>query len=223
MNSELIFIEVQGHKGLGLSLLTMGKRAFDFIMASVGLILLSPLLLVVAVLVKLDSTGPALFRQKRVGRGFRLFEIYKFRTMVEAAPQRSPQLTIGHDPRITWMGRILRATKVDELPQLLNVLKGDMSFVGPRPEVPQYVDLFRSDYEEILRIRPGITDLASLKYRDESEVLAQFSDPEQAYREKILPDKIRLAKEYLHQASFLFDLRLIGKTLLRVAARGTKS
>ena len=125
-------------------------------------------------------------------------------------------ITVGNDPRITRAGRLLRATKIDELPQLINVLKGDMSFVGPRPEIRQYVELFRKDYEEILKIRPGITDLASVKYRDEAAVLEQSENPEEEYLRRVLPDKIRLAKEYIRRSSFFFDLTLILKTLLKL-------
>ena len=141
----------------------MMKRVFDIAVAFLGLFLLSPLLLLVALLIKRDSPGPIFFRQERIGKGFRSFFIYKFRTMVIDAPLKGGPITIDGDPRITRVGRLLRKTKIDELPQLIiNVLKGEMSFVGPRPEVRQYVELFRRDYEEILKIRPGITNLLSL-------------------------------------------------------------
>ena len=192
------------------------KRVCDAVISFLGLVVLSPLLLIVGILIQLDSPGPVFFRQQRMGRGFLPFSIYKFRTMVVDAPQKGPAITAGADPRITRVGRWLRKSKVDEIPQLLNVLKGDMSFVGPRPEIPLYVEMFRKDYEEILKIRPGITDLASLEYRDESALLAGYEDPEEAYRQVILPDKIRLAKGYLKQSSLLFDLQLILKTLVRL-------
>jgi lipopolysaccharide/colanic/teichoic acid biosynthesis glycosyltransferase len=190
------------------------KRAFDITMAAVGLMLLSPLLLFVTLLIKLDSPGPALFRQERIGQGFRPFRIYKFRTMVKDAPGKGGMITFGGDPRITRVGLILRKSKIDELPQLINVLRGEMSFVGPRPEVRQYVELFREDYAEILNVLPGITDLASLQYRYEAEILRRSEDPEQEYVMHVLPEKIRLAKEYLGQASFSFDVMLILKTVL---------
>jgi len=139
--------------------------------------------------------------------------------MVADAPLKGGQLTVGQDPRITRIGRILRKTKIDELPQLINVLRGEMSLVGPRPEVPRYVALFRSDYEQILRVPPGITDLASLKYRDETAVLMLASDPEHEYVTRVLPDKIELAKQYVRQSSFVFDMSLIAKTVSRVIFR----
>jgi lipopolysaccharide/colanic/teichoic acid biosynthesis glycosyltransferase len=194
----------------------VSKRTFDFVAALLGLVLLSPLLLLVAFLIKLDSPGPALFWQERIGKGFRPFRIYKFRTMVHDAARRGGPITFGTDPRITRLGRVLRKTKVDELPQLINVLRGEMSFVGPRPEVRPYVELFRADYEEILQVVPGITDLASVQYRDEAEVLGRFENPEAAYIGHILPDKIKLAKDYVRRSSLLFDITLILKTLMKL-------
>jgi lipopolysaccharide/colanic/teichoic acid biosynthesis glycosyltransferase len=192
------------------------KRVFDIVVSLAGLVLLFPLLFLVAVLVKADSRGPIFFRQERLGKGFKPFFIFKFRTMVEGASHKGSFITFGEDPRITRVGRLLRKTKLDELPQLINVLKGDMSLVGPRPEVRRFVDLFQRDYEEILSVRPGITDLASLTYRDEADVLAKAENPEEEYIQHVLPDKIRLAKDYLRRSSFLFDLRLIGQTLFKL-------
>lgn len=197
----------------------MIKRAFDVGVSLVGLILLAPLLLVVALAVRCTSPGPALFRQERMGRGFRPFRINKFRTMVADAPQRGAAITAGNDPRITRVGHLLRKTKIDELPQLINVLVGEMSLVGPRPEVPRYVDLFRQDYAEVLSVRPGITDLASLKYRDETAILGAAADPDAEYVNRILPDKIALAKEYIARQSLALDLWIILQTLLAVARR----
>jgi lipopolysaccharide/colanic/teichoic acid biosynthesis glycosyltransferase len=199
------------------------KRIFDIIGAVSGLVLLVPLFLIVALLIKLDSPGPVLFRQERMGKGFRPFLIYKFRTMVQNPSKLGAPLTIGDDPRITRTGRLLRKTKIDELPQLINVLKGEMTFVGPRPEVRQFVELFRSDYEEILKVRPGVTDIASLKYEDEATVMGQFKNPEEAYISRILPDKIRLAKEYINQSSLFFDLSLILKTVPKLFGFKTPS
>lgn len=192
------------------------KRLFDIVMSGAGLILLSPLLLSVALLVRLTSPGPIFFLQTRMGRDFRPFQIVKFRTMVADAPARGGQLTAGSDPRITRVGHVLRKTKIDELPQLWNVLVGEMSLVGPRPEVPKYVEMFRDDFRTVLSVRPGITDPASVKYRDESSVLAQSSNPEQAYVEQILPEKLALAKTYIERSSLAYDLRLILQTLLKI-------
>ena len=195
------------------------KRAFDLVVALLGLVLLSPLMAIAALLVKLDSKGPIFFRQERMGKGFRPFFIYKFRTMVHDPGGAGRRFTVGNDPRITRVGTLLRKTKIDELPQLFNVLKGEMTFVGPRPEVREFVELFREDYEEILKIRPGITDLASLKYRDEATFLGKFNNPAEAYVTQILPDKIRLGKDYIGRSSFFFDLRVILKTLLKLFDR----
>lgn len=194
----------------------MVKRAFDIVIAALGLAALSPLMLGAAVLVKLTSWGPVLFRQQRIGRGGRPFWVFKFRTMVQDAPDKGGPITFGDDPRITPLGKLLRKTKLDELPQLFNVLVGDMSLVGPRPEVSKYVEMFRDDYEEILRVRPGITDLASIQYRDEAEILGKATDPEDEYIHRVLPEKIRLAKEYVQKQSVLFDLTIIGNTLVQL-------
>jgi len=189
------------------------KRTLDVLLAALGLLLLSPLLAIAAVGVRLSSPGPVLFRQERIGRRFKPFFILKFRSMVADAPARGAAITCGDDPRITRIGRLLRKTKIDELPQLVNVLRGEMSLVGPRPEVRKYVEMFRADYEEILRVRPGITDLASLKYRDESAVLGRAEDPEAEYVRRVLPEKIALAKQYVARSSLWFDVRLILGTL----------
>jgi lipopolysaccharide/colanic/teichoic acid biosynthesis glycosyltransferase len=188
----------------------MTKRAIDVLVAIVGLVVLAPLFAIVAVFIKADSDGPVFFRQERVGRRFRPFLIYKFRTMTNVAA--GPRIALGDESRVTRAGRLLRRTKIDEMPQLLNVLAGDMSLVGPRPEVRQFVDLFRDDYAEILEARPGMTDLASIKYRDEAALLAGAQDPEAEYVARILPDKIRLAREYVRRSSVVFDLALIAKT-----------
>ena len=157
---------------------SMLKRLFDVLVSSVGLLLISPLMLVAAVVVRTTSAGPVFFRQNTLAAAAGRFHP-KFRTMVQNAAQLGGPITFGSDPRVTPVGRLLRKTKLDELPQLINVLNGDMSLVGPRPEVRKYVEMFRQDYEEILRVRPGITDLASIKYRDEETVLGNAADPEQ--------------------------------------------
>jgi lipopolysaccharide/colanic/teichoic acid biosynthesis glycosyltransferase len=189
------------------------KRAFDVVMALLGLVLLSPILFAAALMIKFDSPGPIFFIQERMGRHFKPFFICKLRTMVHGGLSGGAPITFGNDPRITRVGRYLRKTKIDEIPQLVNVLRGEMSFVGPRPEIRKYVELFRQDYEEILKIRPGITDMASLKYQDEAGVLGQSADPEDEYVRRILPDKIELAKEYVARSSFLFDIGVIVKTI----------
>jgi lipopolysaccharide/colanic/teichoic acid biosynthesis glycosyltransferase len=198
----------------------MIKRLFDIAAAVAGLLLVSPVLLVAAIAVKLDSEGPVFFVQKRIGRHFRPFSILKLRSMTNDQATDSRQLTVGGDARVTRVGRILRKTKIDELPQLVNVLRGEMSIVGPRPEVHKYVEMFRSDYEEILTVRPGITDLASIRYRDEEGVLAAAVDPERVYVERVLPEKIRLAKEYVRRSSLGFDLHLVMLTLVRIVSPG---
>ena len=189
------------------------KRLFDVALAGVGLLVLSPALLAAAVAVRVSSPGPVLFRQTRVGRHLRPFRILKFRTMVADAEQRGGRLSVGADPRITPVGRVLRRFKLDELPQLLNVLAGDMSLVGPRPELPEFVERYRGAYARILEARPGITDLASLKYRDEAALLAAAPDPTAEYVDVILPDKLRLADEYVQRSSLRLDLSIILRTL----------
>ena len=185
----------------------MLKRIFDILLSLAALVVVWPFLLLAAVLVRLDSPGPALFVQERVGRNFRRFRLFKFRTM--AANAGGPGITYGADRRITRVGKVLRKTKVDELPQLLNVLRGDMSFVGPRPELPQYTEMFAGDYAEVLAVRPGITSPASLKYRSEAEILGRVTEPTDYYVRVILPDKLKLDKQYLTRLSFWYDLSLI--------------
>jgi lipopolysaccharide/colanic/teichoic acid biosynthesis glycosyltransferase len=195
----------------------LSKRLFDIAAAGLGLLILLPLLLLLAVWIKLDSPGPVLFRQERVGRFGRPFFIHKFRSMrVEAGPL----ITVGEDPRITRSGRFLRAAKLDELPQLWDVLSGAMSLVGPRPEVPRYVALYPAALrEQVLSVRPGITDPASLAFSREAELLAAAADPEREYVEVILPAKLRLSAAYAAEASLWSDLRLIGRTLRRLFER----
>lgn len=193
------------------------KRVFDLLVASAGLVLLSPLLAIIALAIRCDSRGPVLFRQERIGRGFKPFQILKFRTMVEDAARLGGSLTAGdRDPRITRVGRFLRRTKLDELPQLINVVRGDMSLVGPRPEVRKYVELFRSDYERLLSVRPGITDPASLAYHNEGEILRDYDDVEMAYVEKILPQKIAISNHYVSSVGMVADMLLISRTILRL-------
>ncbi len=193
----------------------MAKRLFDITLSLLALVLLCPLLLAVALWVRLDSQGPVLFRPQRVGRGGRLFGILKSRTMQVNAEAAGLQITVGQDPRITSAGRWLRRSKLDELPQLLNVLRGEMSMVGPRPEVPRYVALYPADQRAtVLSVRPGITDLASLAFRDESTLLARSADPERTYVEEILPIKLRHACDYVVRRSLWLDLRILALTAL---------
>lgn len=194
----------------------MTKRLFDVIVAIIGLAVCAPVLMVTGVLVRMTSRGPILFCQERMGRDFRPFTIYKFRTMVVDAPDRGTDITCGDDPRITRVGRLLRATKIDELPQLFNVLLGDMSFVGPRPELRRYVEMFKNDYREILSVRPGITDPASILFRTEATILGRAADPHAEYVERILPHKIRLAKEYRYRSSLLYDVGVILQTVFAI-------
>ncbi len=192
------------------------KRFCDFVAAGIGLVLLSPVLVIAAIAIWLDSGRPVFYLQERMGRNFEPFWIYKFRTMVTDADKRGGQLTAGADPRITRVGRWLRQTKIDELPQLFNVLRGDMALVGPRPEVPRYVEMYRADYAYVLSVRPGLTDPASVKYRDEAAILAASADPEQEYIGRILPDKIAMAREYIARATLWSDLGVLVRTLLRI-------
>ena len=195
----------------------MIKRAFDLIGASLGLLLLWPLLLGIALAIKLDSPGPVLYRQLRVGRHGVPFRIHKFRTMGVDAAQRGGALTLDADARITRAGAWLRPRRLDELPQLLDVLAGDMSLVGPRPELPRYVAHYPAPLRErALSVRPGITSLGALEFIDEAEQLARAADPEREYIEAILPRKVQLAADYAAQASLWGDLGVLGRTVRRL-------
>ncbi len=191
----------------------MIKRCFDIVLASIGLILFTPLFLYIALRIYKEDKGPIFYRGERVGLRGKPFRIYKFRTMVVNAEKVGPSSTSDDDPRITKIGRFLRKYKLDELPQLINVLKGEMSFVGPRPEVPSEVATYNEEERKILSVRPGITDWASLTYHNEGEILKGAEDPHQAYREKIRPGKIKLAMKYVDKQSFFIDLRIIADTL----------
>ncbi|MFP7753261.1 sugar transferase [Thermodesulfobacteriota bacterium B35] len=194
--------------------LCYGKGLVDRVLALAGLVCLSPLLFALAIAVKLDSPGPVFFRHERVGRNFAPFQVYKFRSMIVNAASMGPEITRGGDPRVTRIGRFLRAYKLDELPQLINVLVGEMSLVGPRPEVARYVHMFRKDYETILVVKPGITDYAALEFRDEEAILRACADAEEAYVRHILPAKIALYKRYIARISFCEDVRVLLRTLL---------
>ncbi len=198
----------------------MAKRLFDLLVGSVALLLFAPLMGVIAVWVRLDSSGPVLFRQERVGRAGVPFNIHKFRTMVADAPDRGLPITVGDDSRITRFGRWLRRSKLDELPQLFDVLAGHMSLVGPRPEVPKYVALYPPELrDKVLSVRPGITDPVSLRYADENRLLAAAADPEREYVQVVMPAKLREAAAYAEAASLWTDLRVIARTLRLLIAR----
>lgn len=190
----------------------MGKRMFDLAAAAIGLLLLSPVLVFLMALVKLTSPGPALYWQERVGRGGKVFRIAKLRSMFKDTDKDGPRITSSGDSRVTSLGSILRRFKIDELPQLWNVLKGEMSLVGPRPEVPHYVESYSATQRRVLTIRPGITDPASIAYRHEEELLGAQSDPDGYYRQVLLPAKLSRNLEYLDRISFSYDLSLLLRT-----------
>lgn len=191
------------------------KRIFDIIVSLIGIIIISPILIIVAISIKLDSKGNVLFLQKRIGKDGKPFNIYKFRTMVSNAEKLGAQITVGKDSRITRVGAFLRKYKIDELPQLFNVLKGDMSLVGPRPEVPKYVELYTEEEKKVLEVRPGITDLASIRYSDENDILGKVENPEEYYINVIMKDKLKLNLEYIEKSNIFFDIYLIIKTILK--------
>lgn len=192
------------------------KRLFDLTCATIGLLVCAPVFALIALAIKLDSPGPVFFRQVRVGRNGRPFRIHKFRSM-HTAIRGQREITVNNDPRVTRSGKLLRKWKLDELPQLIDVLRGAMSLVGPRPEVPRYVELYPSDARSlILSVRPGITDLASIRFRDENALLDQAGDPEAVYIHQILPEKLRLQAEYVRERSFFYDLRILWHTVIKV-------
>ena len=194
----------------------IAKRAMDIVLSACALAILWPLLLLIALAIWIDDPGPVFYRQVRVGRNGKTFRIFKFRSMVMDADKKGLAITVGRDSRITRVGAVLRKTKLDELAQLLNVLFGQMSFVGPRPEVPKYVELYTPYQRQVLLVRPGITDYASIAYRNENDLLAGAPNPETMYIEQIMPDKIELNMKYLREISPLADIRLILKTIVAV-------
>lgn len=194
----------------------MLKRLFDIISSFFGLVAVSPVLLAIAILIKKEDRGPVFYRGVRVGRFGRPFKIFKFRTMVLNAEKLGGPSTADDDPRITRVGKFIRKYKLDELPQLINVLKGDMSIVGPRPEVQMYVDMFTEEEKGILSVRPGITDWASIWNPDEGAILAGSPDPERTYKETIRPEKIRLQLKYVRERSFWNDLKIIAQTIIAI-------
>lgn len=190
-----------------------GKRIFDIVATIIGGIFLLPILITIISWIKLSSKGSLFYVQKRVGKNFKEFDLYKFRSMIIDADKVGPSVTSGDDPRITKVGKIIRKTKIDELPQLLNVLKGDMSLVGPRPEVMKFVREKEKEYVKVLSVRPGITDNAAIEFRDEETIMKQYDDKEKAYIDIILPEKIKLYYKYLDNISFYNDIKLILKTI----------
>lgn len=191
------------------------KRLFDILASGIGIIILSPVLLIIALRIKTGSDGPIFFKQVRVGKDGKEFEILKFRTMVVDAEKMGRQITVGADNRITKVGGFLRKYKLDELPQLFNVFKGDMSLVGPRPEVPRYVKLYTEEQRKVLNVKPGITDLASIRYRDENELLGQAENPDEFYINTIMPDKLALNLEYINKSNVFYDIYIIIETIIK--------
>ena len=192
------------------------KRIFDIVFSFLSLVLFTPLLLLLALLIRLDSKGPVIFKQSRVGKMNKDFNIFKFRTMIVNSEDKN-LLTLGNnDKRITKLGYFLRKYKLDELPQLINVLIGDMSFVGPRPELRHYVNLYSQSDLEVLAVKPGVTGLASIKYRHEAELLKSAENPEKFYIHSIMPDKLKLNKEYIKKRSLLFDMKLLLQTFTKI-------
>ena len=189
------------------------KRFFDLILVCIGLVLAAPLIGVVALIVKTTSAGPIFFKQDRVGFKERVFQVYKFRTMVYGADAMGTLVTAGNDPRITPIGRVLRRTKLDELPQLFNVLKGDMSLVGPRPDVSEIVNNYTSEMRRIFNVHPGITSVATLHLRDEEGILAKVGDPDKYYEEFLVPLKVKLAMEHVDKDTFWFDMKILVQTV----------
>lgn len=189
------------------------KRFFDIAVSLLGIVITSPILLVVSLLIKLTSKGPVFYKQERIGKGEKPFFILKFRTMVVNADQQGLKITVDGDKRITGVGEFLRKSKLDELPQLFNVLFGQMSLVGPRPEVKEYVDLYTEQQKKVLSVRPGITDYASVCFRNENEILAQAEDPQKEYIEHIMPLKLRYNQKYIEEMGVFTDLKLIFLTV----------
>lgn len=195
------------------------KRLLDIIVASIALLILFPFMLIICLCILLESKGGLFYKQKRVGKNKMLFNLYKYRSMKKNADKEGLLTVGGKDPRVTRVGYFLRKSKMDELPQLINIIKGDMSIVGPRPEVPKYVALYDENQQRVLTVRPGLTDLASIKYIDENALLEKAENPEEFYIQKIMPDKLHLNLEYIDNKSFAKDFRIIFQTLIRLFNR----
>lgn len=191
------------------------KRIFDFISSLLVLLVFLPFFFLIAIWILLDSRGGVFYKQTRVGKNGKEFGLLKFRSMTAGADKQG-LITVGNDSRVTRSGRFIRKTKIDEFPQLINIIKGDMSVVGPRPEVPKYVALYSEEQKKVLSVRPGLTDLASLKYFDEQKLLGESEDPEETYRKEIMPKKLELNLQYIAQQSLFLDLKLIFSTIFRI-------
>ena len=194
------------------------KRIFDIVASGIGTILFCPLFVILVIWIECDSIGPVFYKQARVGRNNMDFQLFKFRSMRVGSDKKGLITVGGHDPRITRSGYYIRKYKLDEFPQLINVFKGDMSLVGPRPEVRKYVDMYTEEQMHVLDVRPGITDLASIRYRNENELLERVNDPDKYYVEVIMPDKLRINLEYVARHSFTFDIRLIFQTFRAIVS-----
>lgn len=192
------------------------KRVFDLVFSFFGIILLLPMFFIISIIIKTSSKGPVIYKQERIGKNEKKFVIYKFRTMIVGADKTNQLITVGNDRRITKFGLILRKFKLDELPQLFNVLFGTMSFVGPRPEVSKYVEIYNESQKIILQLKPGITDYASIEYRDENNLLSKSEDPEETYIKEIMPKKIELNLLYAYKVSLFEDIKIIFLTLLKI-------
>ncbi len=195
------------------------KRIFDVIASGCGLLVLSPVFLILAIWIKLDSEGPVFYRQVRVGRNNKDFRIFKFRSMRVGSDKKGLITVGGRDPRVTRSGYFIRKYKLDEFPQLINVFIGDMSLVGPRPEVRKYVDMYTPEQMHVLDVRPGVTSLASIRYRNENDILAASDDPDKCYIEKVMQDKLAIDLEYVKNASFWYDIKLIFMTFLEIISK----
>lgn len=192
------------------------KRVFDIIFSFLLIMILSPVMVIISLLIKIDSDGPIIFKQIRVTKNYRKFSIYKFRTMTVSRNLKDIQITVGEDLRITRVGKIIRKIRLDELPQLINILKGDMSFVGVRPEVPTYVDHYSEEMMATLLVRAGVTSMASIKYKDESKILEASSNPEKDYIQEVLPAKMKINLTELKNCNFFYDLKILCLTLVKV-------
>lgn len=191
------------------------KRLLDIVASGIGIIILSPILIIISIIIKITSRGPIFFKQVRVGKNEKKFKILKFRTMIVDAEKVGKQITVGNDPRITRIGSFLRKYKLDELPQLINVFIGNMSLVGPRPEVPRYVELYSYEQRKVFNVKPGITDLASIRYRDENDILGKVDNPDRYYIDVIMQDKLNLNLEYIDKGNVFFDIFIIIKTIVK--------